>query len=88
MPPRTLTDEAGCCVRLFVVKYCIHIGAAFLSCVCYAYEAILSRSRRGVQMLMGNIVGVVDGKCVGVVYYVYRAAFVVIDVAVLYIGAA
>ena len=64
--------------------------------MCYAYEAILSRLRcqgswilsLAIQMLMGNIVGGVDWKCVGVVYYVCRAAFVVIDVVVLYIRAA
>ena len=69
-PHLTLIDEAGCCVCLFVADYCIHIVAVSLSCVCYAYAAIVSRLRRrgglilpspsAIQMLMGNIVRGVD----------------------------
>ena len=83
-----------CCISTYWLRgLAAHISAAsfVLYVVCiwsYFIKVTSSGESSAIQMLMGNIVGGVDWKCVGVVYYVCRAAFVVIDVVVLYIRAA
>ena len=55
-PHLTLIDEAGCCVRLFVADYCIHISAvSFILCVlCIWCYCIKVTSSGGFNSAVGN----------------------------------